>query len=67
MVFYADYGQVTTVFYRNDIIYFIVNFIYIKEFLFSSVKSYLEDKNIRLWNIGTPKVNKLGIIEAINR
>ena len=32
-----------------------------------SVKSFLAKNDIHLFNIGTPKVNKLGIVEAIIR
>lgn len=62
MTIYSDYGQVKIKFYFNSTKNQIS-----KEFLFSSVKSYLEKQDINLFNIGTPKINKVGVIEAVLR
>ena len=40
---------------------------FLQEFLFKGVKTYLRKKSIHIYNIGTPKVNKLGVVEAVIR
>ena len=64
MFFYSDFGQVL-LHYSTNILFWLK--LIFQEFLFSSVKSFLSKKKITLWNIGTPKINKLGVIEAIIR